>query len=183
VKRHACSVIGTRQYRRMVSSCARAPLAGEPGNIEAAGKAGKQETNASDLFKVPQAAEGRETNAPCRREMAENMGARETNMPEEETAAVRRDGELLASASRNWRQGFATAAEHLAAAELSAPPQEGAVARGILQPMCLDSGAGDQMERDRYRPMQPMLFEPRHHQRVQRTGAEQRAAAGARGAS
>jgi hypothetical protein len=148
-----------------VSSCARAPLAGEPGNIEAAGKAGKQETNASDLFKVPQAAEGRETNAPCRREMAENMGARETNMPEEETAAVRRDGELLA------------------AAELSAPPQEGAVARGILQPMCLDSGAGGQMERDRYRPMQPMLFEPRHHQRVQRTGAEQRAAAGARGAS
>jgi hypothetical protein len=63
------------------------------------------------------------------------MGARETKVSEEETAAVRRDGELLASASRERRQGVATAAEHLAAGELSAPPQEGAVARGILQPM------------------------------------------------
>jgi hypothetical protein len=91
-KRHACSEIGTRQYRRMESSCASAPLAREPENIEAAGKARKRETNASDLFKAPQAAEERETNAPCRRKTAENMGARETNVSEKEIAAARRDG-------------------------------------------------------------------------------------------
>ncbi len=152
MKRHACSVIGTRQYRRMESSCASAPLSREPENIEAAGKAGKRETNASDLFKAPQAAEGRETNAPCQRETAENMGARETNVSEEETAAAGRDGELLTSASQERRQGVATAAEHLAAGELSAPPQEGAVARAALQSICLDSGADDEVEEDEYRP-------------------------------
>jgi hypothetical protein len=74
VQRHACSVIGTRQYGRMESSSASAPLAKGSGSVEAAGKAEERETNASNLFKAPQAAEARETNAPCRRETAENMG-------------------------------------------------------------------------------------------------------------
>ncbi len=115
VKRHACSVIGTRQYRRMESSCAGAPLAREPGNIEAAGKAEKRETNASDLFEAPQAAEGRETDAPCRRETAENMGTQETNVSEKEIAAARRDGEPQTSAVQPRRQEVAIAAEHQAA--------------------------------------------------------------------
>jgi hypothetical protein len=80
------------------------------------------------------------------------MGARETNVPEEETAVARRDGELLSSASQERRQGVATAAGHLAAGEPSAPPQEGAVARGVLQPTCLDSGATNEVEEDKYRP-------------------------------
>ncbi len=48
----------------MESSCASAPPARELENIEAAGKAWERETNASNLFKAPQAAEERETNAP-----------------------------------------------------------------------------------------------------------------------
>jgi hypothetical protein len=134
----------------MESRGAGTPLTRGSENIEAAGKAGKQETNASDLFKAPQAAEGRETNAPCRRETAENMGAWETNVPEEETAVAIRDGELLASQER--RQGVATAAEHLAAGELSAPTQAKAVARHALQSMRLDPGAGDEAEEDEYWP-------------------------------
>ncbi len=45
-------------------------------DIEAAGKTGERETNAPNLFKAPQAAEERETNAPCRRETAKNTGTR-----------------------------------------------------------------------------------------------------------
>jgi hypothetical protein len=151
VKRHACSVIGARQYRRMESSCASAPLAREPGNIEAAGKAEKRETNASDLFKAPQAAEGRETNAPCRRETAENMGTRETNVSEKEIAATRRDGEPLTSAGQGWRQGVTVAAEYQAAGEPSSPSQEGTVARDVLQLVCPDPGAGGKIGEDGYR--------------------------------
>ncbi len=66
MQRHACSVIGTRQYGRMEISCASAPPAKGSGNIEAAGKAEERETKAPNLFKAPQAAEERETNTPCR---------------------------------------------------------------------------------------------------------------------
>ncbi len=104
MQRHACRVIGTRQYRRMESSCASAPLAKGLGNIEAAGKAEERETNASNLFKAPQAAEEWETNAPCRREMAEDMGTRETNVSEKETAVERRDERPLTSAGQERRQ-------------------------------------------------------------------------------
>ena len=89
-------MVGTQQYREMESSCASAPPAREPENIEAAGKAREQETNASDPLTVPKARKGRETNAPCPRE-TESMGARETNVPEKETAAVKRDGELTST--------------------------------------------------------------------------------------
>ncbi len=80
------------------------------------------------------------------------MGAGETNVPEEETAAARRDGELLTSASQERRQGVATAAEHLAAGELPAPSQGKAVARDALRSMCLDPGPVDEVEEDEFRP-------------------------------
>ncbi len=126
----------------MESSCASAPLAKGLGNIEAAGKAGKWETNASDLFKAPQAAEERETNAPCQKETTENMGTRETNMSEEETAAARGDEGPLTSADQDRWQGVMTAAKCLAAGELSAPTQEEAVVTDTLQATCPDPGDG-----------------------------------------
>jgi hypothetical protein len=79
-QRHACSVTGTQQYRRMESNSVNAPSANGLTGVEAAGKAGERETNAPNLFKAPQAAEERETNAPCQRETAENTGTRETNV-------------------------------------------------------------------------------------------------------
>ncbi len=142
MKRHACSGIGTRQYRRMESSCASAPLAKGPGNIEAAEKAGERETNASKLFKAPQAAEERETKAPCRKETAKDMGTRETNVSEEETAVARGDEELLTSTDQERRQGVMTAVEYLAAGELSTPMQGEAVARDTLQATCPNPGDG-----------------------------------------
>jgi hypothetical protein len=128
VQRHACSVIGTHQYGRMESSSASASLAKGSGSVEAAGKAEERETNASKLFKAPQAAEGQETNAPCRRETAEDMGTQETNVSEEETAVARRDGKPLTSAGQERRQGVLTAAEYLAAGESPNLTQEGATA-------------------------------------------------------
>ncbi len=115
MQRHACSVIGTLQYRRMESSSASAPPAREPENIEAVGKARERETKASDPLTVPKARKGRETNVPCPRE-TESMGTREINVPEKETAAVRRDGEPLASAAMERRQKEAAADRHQAAA-------------------------------------------------------------------
>ncbi len=99
----------------MESSCASALPAREPENIEAAGKARERETNASDPLTVPRARKGRETNAPCPR-VTESMGAGEINVPEKETAAVRRDGEPLASAAMERRQKEAAADRHQAAA-------------------------------------------------------------------
>jgi hypothetical protein len=107
-------VIGTRQNREMESSCASAPPAREPENIEAAGKARERETNAFDPLTAPKARKGPETNAPYPRE-TESMGAWETNMPEKETAAVRRDGESLTSAVQEWRQKEPAAEQHQAA--------------------------------------------------------------------
>ena len=83
MKRHACSVTGTRRYRRMEGSCAGAPLAKGPGNIEAAEKAEERETNASEPLAAPEAAGRRETKEPCSMETAKSLGARETNVPEE----------------------------------------------------------------------------------------------------
>jgi hypothetical protein len=121
VQRHACSVIGTQQYREMESSCASAPPARGSENIEAAGRARERETNASDPLTVPKARKGRETNVPCPRE-TESMGAREINVPEKETAAVRRDGEPLASAAmKRWQEGAAADRHQAAGGELLDP--------------------------------------------------------------
>ncbi len=73
-------------------------------DIVTAGKARERETNTPDQFKAPRAAEGRETNAPCQRETAKNMGTREANVSEKETAAVRRDGGPLTIADQQLRQ-------------------------------------------------------------------------------
>jgi hypothetical protein len=59
------------------------------------------------LFKAPQAAEERETNAPCPRETAENAGTRETNVSEKDTAAARRDEGPPAIAEQQQRQEVA----------------------------------------------------------------------------
>jgi hypothetical protein len=131
----------------MESSCASPPLAREPENIGAVGKAEKRETNASDLFKAPQAAVGRETNTPCRKETAENMGTQETNVSEKEIAAARRGGEPQTSAVQPRWQEAAIAAEHQAAGESPSP----SLAKDILRPVCQDSGAGGKMEEDRDR--------------------------------
>jgi hypothetical protein len=135
----------------MESSCASAPITKEPENIEAAGKARERETNASNLFKAPQAAEKRETNAPCRRKTAENMGARETNVSEKETAATRRDGEPLTSAVQERRQEVTAAAEHQAAGESSSLSQERTAAKDGPHRVCPDPGAGGKVEEDGYR--------------------------------
>ena len=59
------------------------------------------------MFKAPQVAEERETNAPCLRETAENAGTRETNVSEKDAAAARRDGGPLAIAEQQQRQEVA----------------------------------------------------------------------------
>jgi len=139
-------VIGTRQYGEMESSCASALPAREPENIEAAGKAGERETNTSDPLEAPQAAEGRETTAPCRREMPESMGTWETNVSEKETATARRVGEPLTSAAQERQQEKAAAAEHQAVGGSSSPSQDRTVAKDIPHQVCPDPGAGDQVE-------------------------------------
>ncbi len=48
-------------------------------------------------------------------ETAESMGARETNVPEERSTALRRDGEPLTSAAKRRRQTEADAEEQQAA--------------------------------------------------------------------
>jgi hypothetical protein len=77
-----------RQYRKMESSCASAPPAREPENIKAARKVRERETNTSNPLVAPEATRGQETKASCPRETAKSMGARETNMPERETASA-----------------------------------------------------------------------------------------------
>ncbi len=68
--------------------------AGEAGRVAVAGEAGEQETNASSRLTAPEASERRETKELCPMDTAESTGARETTVPEERSAAVRRDGEL-----------------------------------------------------------------------------------------
>ncbi len=71
--------------------------------VVAAKKAGERETNASKQLAAPEAAGRWETKEPCPMETAESTGAQETNVPEERSAAVRRDGEPLTSATMERR--------------------------------------------------------------------------------
>jgi hypothetical protein len=64
-----------------------ASSAGEAGRVAVAGEAGERETNASSPM-----------------DTAESTGARETTVPEERSAAVRRDGEPLTSEAKRRRQ-------------------------------------------------------------------------------
>jgi hypothetical protein len=116
-------MIGMQQYRRMESSSASAPLATGSGSVEAAGKAGERETNASEPLAAPEAAGRRETKEPHSMDTAKSMGARETNVPEERSAAVRRDGELLVNAAKRRQQkGAATNERQVAAGERPSSP-------------------------------------------------------------
>ncbi len=72
--------------------------------VVAAREARERETNASGQLTAPEAAGRRETKEPRPMETAESMGARDINVPEKETAAVRRDGEPLAGAAMKRRQ-------------------------------------------------------------------------------
>ncbi len=131
-------MIGTQQCKEMESSCASAPPAREPENIEAAGKDRERETNVSDPLTVPKARKGRETNVPCPRE-TESTGPREINVPEKETAAVRRDGEPLASAAIGRRQEEAAADIHQAAAG-ERPPSSAREGNGPVPLSATDPG-------------------------------------------
>jgi hypothetical protein len=122
----------------MESSCASAPPAREPENIEAAGKPRERETNASDPLTVLKARKVRETNVPCPRE-TESMRAREINVPEKETAAVRRDGKPLASAAVERRQKEAAADRHQAAAG-ERPPSSAREGTGPVPLSATDPG-------------------------------------------
>jgi hypothetical protein len=113
VKRHACHVIGTCRKEGMECSCANAPPARGPENIRVARE---RETNASEALAAPEAAGRRETKELCPMETAKSMGARETNVPEERSAAVRRDGEPLANTGKRRRQKEAAADEYQVAA-------------------------------------------------------------------
>ncbi len=126
----------------MESNSANAPSANGSMGVEAARKAGEQETNAPDLFKAPQAAEEQETNAPCQGETAENTGTRETNVSEKDTAAAGGDGRPLTIAEQRRRQGVATAIKSAAAVELPDQAQEGATIMDALQTTSLDPGDG-----------------------------------------
>ena len=58
--------------------------------VVAAREARERETNASGQLTVPEAAGRQETKEPCPMETAGSMGARETNVPAERSAALRR---------------------------------------------------------------------------------------------
>jgi hypothetical protein len=84
--------------------------------VVVAGEAGERVTNASGQLAAPEATGRRETKEPCPMETAESIGAWETNVPEERSAALRRDGEPLTNAAKRRRQTEADAEEQQTAA-------------------------------------------------------------------
>ncbi len=76
----------------------------EPRDVAAVGENGERETNAPNQFKAPRAVEERETNVTCQGKTAESTRTRETTVPEERSAAMRRDGEPLTSEAKRRRQ-------------------------------------------------------------------------------
>ncbi len=119
-------MIGTQQYGGIENSSMNASPANGLERVVAADKAGERETNASEQLTAPEVAERRETKEHCPMDTAESMGARETNVPEERSAAVRRDGEPLANASKRRRQTETVAKEQQAASgeRISSPLRE-----------------------------------------------------------
>ncbi len=108
----------------------------EPRDMVAVGENGERETNAPNQFRAPRAVEERETNVTCLEKTAENAGAREINVPEKDTAAVRRDGGPLTIADQQLRKGDPAA---------SRPPsraQKGAVAGSAPRAAGQDPGEG-----------------------------------------
>jgi hypothetical protein len=142
VQRHDCSVTGMQQHGKVENSSMNSLPTKGSESIGATGKTGERETNASNSFKAPQAAEERETNAHCRRETADDLGTRETNVSEDETAASRRDGKPPTSADQERRHGVVTTAECLMAGESADPAQEGATIMDTPQTASPDPGDG-----------------------------------------
>ena len=105
--------------------------------VVAAREARERETNASGQLTAPEAAGRRETKEPCPMETAKSMGAREINVPEKETAAVRRDGVPLAGAAMKRRQEEAAADRHQAAAG-ERPPSSVREGIGPVRPRTQD---------------------------------------------
>jgi hypothetical protein len=97
-------VVGTQQYREMENDSVNILKGEEPRDIVAAGENGEWETNASNRLTAPEASERRETKELCPMDTAESTRARETTVPEERSAAVRRDGEPLTSEAKRRRQ-------------------------------------------------------------------------------
>ena len=62
---HACSVVGTQQYRKMENDSANILKGEEPRDIVAARENGERETNAPNQLKAPRAVEERETSVTC----------------------------------------------------------------------------------------------------------------------
>ncbi|MFN9910762.1 MAG: hypothetical protein ACK56F_32425, partial [bacterium] len=108
----------------------------EPRGIVAVGESGKREANASNQLTAPRAVEERETNVTCQGKTAESTGAQDINVPEKETAAVRRDGGPLTIADQQLRKGDPAA---------SRPPgrtQKGADAESAPRAAGQDPGEG-----------------------------------------
>ncbi|MFN9910066.1 MAG: hypothetical protein ACK56F_28785 [bacterium] len=129
-------MVGTRQYRKMENDSNNILKGEEPKDIVVAGESRERETNAPNQFMAPRAVEERETNVTCQGKTAENTGAREINVPEKETAAVRRDGGPLTIADQQLRKGDPAA---------SRPPsrvQKGVVAESTLRVAGQDPGEG-----------------------------------------
>ncbi len=76
-------------------------------------------------------------------ETAESMGARETNVPEERSAAMRRDGEPLANAAKRRRQRE-TVAEEQQGASGEQPPSPVREDMEDVPPL-MDDPAGQQV--------------------------------------
>ena len=90
-------MVGTQQFKEMENDSANILKDEEPRDIVAAGEDGEWDTNTSNRLTAPEASERRETKELCPMDMAGSTGARETIVPEERSAAMRRDGEPLTS--------------------------------------------------------------------------------------
>ncbi len=120
-------MIGKRQYREMESSCASAPPAREPENIEASGKARERETNTSDPLTAPEARNQR----TLLEGDGKHGGMGNQHAGERETAAVRRNSKPLNSAVQEQWQKEAAANRHLAAAGEQPPSSVGEEGRFV----------------------------------------------------
>jgi hypothetical protein len=95
-------VVGTQQFKEMENDSVNILKGEEPRDIEAAGEDGEWDTNTSNRLTAPEASERRETKELCPMDTAESTRARETTVPEERSAAVRRDGIGVTLRGANW---------------------------------------------------------------------------------
>jgi hypothetical protein len=154
----------------MESSCASAPPAREPENIEAAGKARERETNTLRSVRGTSGSQWAGNQRTLPRGDSRECGTRETNVSEKETAAVRRDGEPLTSAVQERRQEE-TAVPNIRQLGSRLPcPGRGQLtaAKDVPHQVCLDPGAGDQLEGGGCRSEAPRPSKSSHRRQTQR---------------